>query len=297
LEEGPAVPPRTRIVRPDGDGWIAGTFDGFWRVDAAGSATKLLSSSVAIDAEVAPDGTVTHLPAKGPIVGAFPRALYETGSAQVPPGSRLYLFSDGTYEIDRPGEAMMTPEEFSDILGKPAEGSKLHSVLTEIRRQQQSDDFADDFSLLEFRFPAGKDIPDPIARLILNANQSEIRKLHAFLGDYCRGQALPESLVFDFEVILEELFTNVIKYGGVKLGKECCTVELLHAENALTLRFTDNGTAFNPLDREEVDTGKPIGERPIGGLGIHFIKKLTDSCHYERKGETNVITLVKKLNS
>jgi serine phosphatase RsbU (regulator of sigma subunit)/anti-sigma regulatory factor (Ser/Thr protein kinase) len=246
---------------------------------------------------VTPDGTVTPLPAKGPIVGAFPRALYETRSAEVAPGSRLYLFSDGTYEIDRPGEAMMTPEEFSNILGKPAKGSKLESVLAEIRRQQQSDDFADDFSLLEFRFPAGKVIPDPIARLTLKADQAEIRKLHAFLGDYCVGQALPEGIVFDFEVILEELFTNVIKYGGVKPGMECCTVELLHAENALTLRFTDNGVPFNPLDREEVDTGKPIGERPIGGLGIHFIKKLTDSCRYERKEETNILILVKKLTN
>ena len=244
---------------------------------------------------VAPDGSVTTLPAKGPILGAFPRALYETASAPVLPGSRLYLFSDGTYEIDRPGKTMMNPEEFAEILGKPAEGSKLEAVLAEIRRQQQSDDFADDFSLMEFRFPKGEVVPEGVATLTLKADQSEIRKLHAFLGDYCRRQALPESLVFDFEVILEELFTNVIKYGGVRAGEECCTIELLHAENALTLCFTDKGAPFNPLDKEEVDTSKPIGDRPIGGLGIHFIKKLTDSRHYERKGETNVLTLVKKL--
>jgi len=246
---------------------------------------------------VAPEGSVTTLPAKGPILGAFPRALYETASAPVLPGSRLYLFSDGTYEIDRPGKAMMTPEEFAEILGKPAEGSKLEAVLAEIRRQQQSDDFADDFSLMEFRFPEGEVVPEGVARLSLKADQAEIRKLHSFLGDYCRRQALPESLVFDFEVILEELFTNVIKYGGVRAGEECCTIELLHAENALTLRFTDNGSPFNPLERDEVDTSKPIGDRPIGGLGIHFIKKLTDSRHYERKGATNVLTLVKKLTA
>jgi len=244
---------------------------------------------------VTPEGRVTHLSAKGPIVGAFPRALYETSSAEVAPGSRLYLFSDGTYEIDRPGKAMMTSEEFAEILGKPADGSKLEAVLAEIRQQQQSDDFADDFSLLEFRFPDGEFTAECMAKLTLKADQTEIRKLHGFLSDYFRGQALPESLVFDFEVILEELFTNVIKYGGVRPGEECCTVELLHAENALTLRFTDNGSPFNPLERAEVDTSKPIGDRPIGGLGIHFIKKLTDSRRYERNGETNVLTLVRRL--
>lgn len=243
---------------------------------------------------VAPGGAVAHLSAKGPIVGAFPRARYETASAEVSPGSRLYLFSDGTYEIDRPGAAMMTPEEFSAILAKPAEGSKLEAVLAEIRRQQQSDEFADDFSLLEFRFPEEGASQETVARLSLKADQGEIRKLHGFLGDYCRGQALPEHLVFDFEVILEELFTNVIKYGGVTPGEECCSIELLHAANSLTLRFCDRGAPFNPLEREEVDTSKPIGDRPIGGLGIHFIKKLTEVHHYERRGQENVLTLVKR---
>lgn len=243
---------------------------------------------------VASGGATTHLSAKGPIVGAFPRALYETASADVAPGSRLYVFSDGTYEIDRPGEAMMTPEEFSLILSTPAEGPKPEAVLAEVRRQQQSDDFADDFSLVEFLFPAEGAPPEGISRLTLKADHAETRKLHGFLADYCRGQALPEPLVFDFEVILEELFTNVIKYGGVKSGQECCTIELIHSKNALTLLFTDNGAPFNPLDRDEVDTSMPIGDRPIGGLGIHFIKKLTDSRHYERKGDTNILTLVKR---
>lgn len=248
---------------------------------------------------VVPDGTVAHLSAKGPVVGAFPGASYETAEAAVPPRSRLYLFSDGTYEIERPGSAMMTPEEFSKILSAPApsHGTKLDAVLAEIRRQQDSDAFADDFSLVEFRFPAEGAPPAGSATLTLRADPSEIRKLHGFLAETCRNRALPEHLVFDFEVILEELFTNVIKYGGVKPGGECCAIELTHAGNALTLRFTDNGIPFNPLERDEVDTSKPIGERPIGGLGIHFIKKLTDSRHYERKGERNVFTLVKKLTS
>lgn len=248
-------------------------------------------SAVLVD----PEGTVTHLSARGPVVGAFPGAHYETASAKVSPRSHLYLFSDGTYEIERPGSSMMTPEEFSGILGRPADGPKLPAVFAEIRRQQQSDSFADDFSLVEFRFPPEGSRPAGSAILTLRADPSEIRKLHGFLGDYWRSQALPGQLAFDFEVILEELFTNVIKYGGVKTGEECCGIELIHADNALTLRFTDRGVPFNPLDREEVDTSKPIGDRPIGGLGIHFIKKLTDSRRYERREGANILTLVKRL--
>jgi hypothetical protein len=60
---------------------------------------------------------------------------------------------------------------------------------------------------------------------------------------------------------------------------------------ALTIRFSDHGNPFNPLDRDEVDTDKPIEEREIGGLGIHFIKNLTDSQSYEYKDGMNILTL------
>jgi sigma-B regulation protein RsbU (phosphoserine phosphatase) len=72
----------------------------------------------------------------------------------VTPGSRLYLFSDGVYEIDRPDDTMMTHEEFSMILKDPVESghSKMEAIVAEVRRQQGKNEFADDFSLTEFTF-------------------------------------------------------------------------------------------------------------------------------------------------
>jgi serine phosphatase RsbU (regulator of sigma subunit) len=103
---------------------------------------------------IAPDGTANYLTAKGAVVGALPKASYETASVTVLPGSRLYLFSDGTYEIDRPDSTMMTHEEFAKILKEPAVGtaSKLDTVVDDVRRQQAKETFADDFSLVEFTF-------------------------------------------------------------------------------------------------------------------------------------------------
>jgi len=246
---------------------------------------------------ISPDGTVRHLSAKGAVVGAFPKPTYETASATVAPGSRLYLFSDGTYEIDRPNSTMMTHEEFSNILRDPSVTgtSKLEDVVTEVRRQQTKEAFADDFSLVEFRFP---DNQLPSHRVLkLKADLSELARLHPFLSSYCEHEGTPMEQVFDFEVILEELVTNVIKYGRVQEGQECCLIELLRERNQITIRFSDQGNPFNPLARDEVDTDKPIEEREIGGLGIHFIKKLTDTQSYEYKDGKNVLTLTKKFTT
>ena len=45
----------------------------------------------------------------------------------------------------------------------------------------------------------------------------------------------------------------------------------------------------------EIDTNLGIEDRPIGGLGIHFVKNLTESQHYEYHEGMNVLTLTKKL--
>jgi serine phosphatase RsbU (regulator of sigma subunit)/anti-sigma regulatory factor (Ser/Thr protein kinase) len=256
---------------------------------------------------IAPDGDVQHLAAKGAVVGAFPKASYETKSATVVPGSRLYLFSDGTYEVDRPDGSMMSFEEFSSILADPKRPSGLESIVSEIRRQQGGDLFADDFSLVEFAFPEkeggavnpSQDISDSSESpglLLLRSDLPELSKLNPFLSEFCSREKLPADLVPDLELILEELATNVMKYGGVESGADCCRIELERLPGEVVIRFSDAAAPFNPLERDEVDTSLSIEDRPIGGLGIHFIKHLTDSQHYEFLNGRNILTLVKKVD-
>jgi serine/threonine-protein kinase RsbW len=38
------------------------------------------------------------------------------------------------------------------------------------------------------------------------------------------------------------------------------------------------------------DTGQSLDERTVGGLGIYFIKKMTDAVWYARKDGKNILT-------
>lgn len=102
---------------------------------------------------IPPSGGISLLAAKGPVVGAFPGANFANASSPVPAGSRLYLFSDGAYEIVKPDSTMMSFEEFCDILNNPT--ATPDGVLGEITGRQGHPSFADDVSLVEFRFPEG----------------------------------------------------------------------------------------------------------------------------------------------
>lgn len=237
-------------------------------------------------------GEPLQLGAKGPIVGAFPQADYETASAPVPEGSRLYLFSDGVYEIDRPDLPMMGYDDFVRLLCD-AGGGAIAAIVAEIKRQQESDSFVDDFSLVEFNFQAVAS--PPRNSLTLRNNMEEWDTLLSFTQEFARHHGISQEDLVTIDVILEEIVTNILKYGGMPAEAEACTIRLILKADLLEIIISDKGDPFNPLLLPEVDTDKAIEDRPIGGLGVHFVKKLTISQDYEYRHGQNVLTIVKKL--
>lgn len=101
-------------------------------------------------------------------------------------------------------------------------------------------------------------------------------------------------IVFAANLAIEELVTNIIKYGYDDQGEHEIVVYLAKDDGALTIRISDDGHEFNPFDQPEPDTTLPAEERDIGGLGIHFVRNMLDSCVYDRRDNQNIVTLTKK---
>jgi sigma-B regulation protein RsbU (phosphoserine phosphatase) len=106
---------------------------------------------------VAPDGAVTQMIASGMIIGAFPFARFADRRARLAVGTKLYVFSDGCYEVFSPATPdgaernIMSLDEFCGILaGASVMEDGLDRVVAACRAWQGRDEFEDDFSLLEF---------------------------------------------------------------------------------------------------------------------------------------------------
>jgi sigma-B regulation protein RsbU (phosphoserine phosphatase) len=98
---------------------------------------------------IAPDGTVSRFGCPGMIIGAFPFAQYSDSTGRLDAGSRLFVFSDGCYEVTNPAENMMTSGEFCDILaGSGQRADQLDAIVNAVQLWQQRPDFEDDFSLV-----------------------------------------------------------------------------------------------------------------------------------------------------
>ena len=63
----------------------------------------------------------------------------------------------------------------------------------------------------------------------------------------------------------------------------------------ISVTFTDQGIPFNPLEKKDPDTTLSAAEREVGGLGIFLVKKTMDGMEYKREGNTNIVTIHKKI--
>jgi sigma-B regulation protein RsbU (phosphoserine phosphatase) len=242
-----------------------------------------------------PGHPVQALSSGGTVIGALSYSQYRTGRAVVPSGSQLYLFSDGAYEIARPDADMMSHQEFADLVGTIKGPERIEAILDIIRKQHVSKEFDDDFSLMEFRFSEAP--PSPPSSISLRNSMEELPRLLRFTESFSSTHGIAREDMIDVDVILEEMVTNVFKYGGIPAGSDACTIEVLLRGTFMDITIEDTGKPFNPLLLPEVDTAKNIEDRPIGGLGIHFVKKLTDSQYYEHRDGKNVLKLTKGLRS
>ncbi len=100
-------------------------------------------------------GGYRKLATNGLVVGGMAGSQFPSSASYVPPGSKLYVFSDGVYELTRAVDGkMMTLDDFArELASPPAEGmSKVESMMKFSCDAQNGDNFEDDFSLLEIAF-------------------------------------------------------------------------------------------------------------------------------------------------
>jgi serine/threonine-protein kinase RsbW len=88
---------------------------------------------------------------------------------------------------------------------------------------------------------------------------------------------------------IEELATNIIKYGYDDTAPHEILLRLEIQPRMLLLRIEDDGHEFNPLAVAEPDVTLPTEEREPGGLGIHLVRKMVDEIHYQRCAGRNQV--------
>jgi anti-sigma regulatory factor (Ser/Thr protein kinase) len=131
--------------------------------------------------------------------------------------------------------------------------------------------------------------------LLIENRLSEMRQAHHYLDELVARRQLPAKSATDIQVALEEHLSNIIHHGYPPGQSGRISIRFHLTKTHLRVEITDDARPFNPLLSPPVDTTQPTAERPVGGLGIHLLRRLTDELRYERLKDGNCLLMVKRL--
>ncbi len=134
-----------------------------------------------------------------------------------------------------------------------------------------------------------------VAISITNAAH-ELTRVSALADEFAAANALSSDLVADLHIALDEVLTNIIQYGYTDDRAHEISIQLRVEDGMLVAEIQDDGRPFDPLILPEPDMRVPLMERRVGGVGIHFVRKLMNDVNYERVADRNHLVLKRSLN-
>ena len=89
-----------------------------------------------------------------PIIGMIPEFTYRDQTITIPEGSRLFVFSDGVYELQKEAGGMFSFNELCQLLERygPNNHFGMPELVNDLRAVQGRDAFNDDFSMIILDF-------------------------------------------------------------------------------------------------------------------------------------------------
>lgn len=234
----------------------------------------------------------------GIMLGAMSGVKYTSHELRLGPGDMLYLYTDGiTEQPDEKGELFGEERLLASIDGlldagataiRPGSSPLLTALVAAVTAHAAGVERADDCTQLIVRYNGdGRDTRS------FPPTQAGVAAASAYL-DECLGRfaEMDAGMRPALHVILDEIASNVIRHSGAT-GFEV-GVQRSEDPSGVRLVISDDGVPYDPIAHTDPDTTLPASERPIGGLGILMVKRMSDSIAYARVRNRNVLTVLRR---
>lgn len=132
-------------------------------------------------------------------------------------------------------------------------------------------------------------------QLELPASEESLQAVADLVRSECRRRGVGRRDLYALTLICDELASNICRYAYPGGGGEYRFGIEFDDTGHCELSFVDHGIPFDPTGRATPDTTADIDDRPIGGLGIHFVRENADQLIYERRDGSNVVTVRRRL--
>jgi serine/threonine-protein kinase RsbW len=129
--------------------------------------------------------------------------------------------------------------------------------------------------------------------LVIRNDVADLAALTSAMERVGAEHGMPDKSLFQLQVALDEIVSNVIKYGWPEGGTHEIEIRITARSEGVEVEIVDDGRMFDPRDAPKRDKPLP-GQRPRpGGVGVQMTRELVDRIDYARIGNRNCTSLTK----
>ena len=231
-----------------------------------------------------------------PPLGIEVSELYPAWRGRLRPGDTLFTYTDGITEAFDASNCPYGTDRLLRALDPALDPQQqCDALVADVQAFAGDAAQSDDITVLAIRFNRDQPVPEPFSvRAVLAPPLPDepIRELIAQIDAGLSRHGLPKTLMHDVHLVIEEVASNVLSHGNS--GHLPPSLELIATVDGpqLAMEFTDDGLAFNPVAQPAPDLEADIGERPIGGLGVHLVRELAERVDYTRTRGRNILKVI-----
>jgi len=241
--------------------------------------------------------------------------VYQERTVTLLPGDAVFVFSDGVTEAMNAAEELYGNERLqAELCATSALSSEemVQAIKAKVDLFSGDAPQSDDVTMLALRwrpvgancksatpgadqyFEAKQSMPLPqTTHIVIRNDAEELAALTTAMERVGAEHDIPEKSLFQLQVALDEMVSNVIKYAWPEGGTHDIDIHITVRDEGVAVEIIDDGRMFDPRDAPKRDKLLP-GQRPLaGGVGVQMTKKLVDRIGYARIGNRNHTTLTK----
>ena len=131
--------------------------------------------------------------------------------------------------------------------------------------------------------------------LTFKNEEQELSRVAEFVEGICDELELDMHVAMKLQLAIEEMVTNVIFYAYPEGTNADIILTAESDGKELTFVLSDSGKPFDPTAKADADIDVNPMDREQGGMGILIVKNIMNEVSYQRLGDTNLLTMKKKL--
>ncbi len=234
------------------------------------------------------DGSVMYLTQLGGFVLAGAEGMkYRQSVVRLRTGDVLFQCSDGVTEANDCDGALYGEERLKrilELLGTNEPQEVIDAIWNDVCTYEGIAEQFDDITMLALRFNGAVDKKQTWCGAPRIERMPDVIK---FMDEMLKQETVSQSERAKLLVAVDEIYSNICRYSRAAEAD----IECIADETYVQIRFEDNGTPFNPLEKAAPDITLDACAREAGGLGIYMVRTMMDDVEYEYAEGKNRLTI------